>query len=76
MHDAPTHNQIAKAWENWKDGRASELIDVSIRETYKRHEVVKCINVALLCVQEFPADRPTISYVVLMLANGTVMVAD
>ncbi|KAK2991260.1 hypothetical protein RJ640_018017, partial [Escallonia rubra] len=59
------------AWENWKDGRASELIDVSIRETCKRHEVVKCINVALLCVQEFPADRPTISNVVLMLANGS-----
>ncbi|KAK3009049.1 hypothetical protein RJ639_014983 [Escallonia herrerae] len=59
------------AWENWKDGRASDLIDISIRETCKHHEVIKCINVALLCVQEFPADRPTISDVVLMLANGS-----
>ena len=35
-------------------------------------EVLKCIHIGLLCVQANPADRPTMSSVVVMLANETI----
>jgi hypothetical protein len=35
------------------------------------NEVVRCINIGLLCVQEDAADRPTMSTVVVMLASDT-----
>ncbi|CAL8139775.1 unnamed protein product [Prunus armeniaca] len=46
-----------------------EVIDESVRETCPLHEALRCIQVGLLCVQEAPADRPTMSSVILMLAN-------
>ncbi|ONI18598.1 hypothetical protein PRUPE_3G225600 [Prunus persica] len=46
-----------------------EVIDESVRETCSLHEALRCIQVGLLCVQEAPADRPTMSSVILMLAN-------
>ena len=32
-------------------------------------EVLRCIQIGLLCVQEFPDDRPTMLEVVFMLGN-------
>lgn len=34
-------------------------------------EMLKCVNVGLLCVQEDPDDRPTISDVVILLSSGS-----
>ena len=34
-------------------------------------EVLLCVHVGLLCVQENPADRPRMSYVVFVLENGS-----
>lgn len=38
----------------------------------KESEVVRCIHISLLCVQEDPMDRPTLSTIVLMLTSNTV----
>ncbi|KAM1010107.1 hypothetical protein TB1_044750 [Malus domestica] len=57
------------AWELWKEGRGMEVIDESVRETCRLDEALKCIHVGILCVQEAPADRPTMSSVVFMLNN-------
>jgi len=35
-------------------------------------EVLKCIHIGLFCVQEDPADRPTMSFVLVMLASDTI----
>ena len=37
----------------------------------KTDEVLKCINVGFLCVQEDPDDRPTMSDVVILLSSAT-----
>lgn len=34
-------------------------------------EAMRCINVGLLCVQDHPEDRPTMSTVVAMISNET-----
>lgn len=46
-----------------------EVIDESVRETCRPDEALKCIHVGILCVQEAPADQPTMSSVVFMLNN-------
>lgn len=44
-------------------------MDPILLEFCEKSEVIKCINVGLLCVQEDPGDRPTMSNVVLMLGG-------
>lgn len=46
-----------------------ELLDPVLEESCIESEVVKCIHIGLLCVQEDAADRPTMSTVVVMLAS-------
>ncbi|XP_021858208.1 G-type lectin S-receptor-like serine/threonine-protein kinase CES101 isoform X2 [Spinacia oleracea] len=69
-----TLNLIGYAWELWTENRGSELIDQTSISGNRDHqeqeeEAMKCINVGLLCVQENPADRPTMSTVVNMITN-------
>ncbi|KAI9076970.1 hypothetical protein K1719_041046 [Acacia pycnantha] len=58
---------LSYAWELWNDGKPLELLDPTIRESYTPNEVIRCIHIGLLCIQENPADRPSISSVLLML---------
>ncbi|TYH47744.1 hypothetical protein ES332_D10G019000v1 [Gossypium tomentosum] len=58
---------ISYAWKLWKDGRSLELLDPVLRDNYSRNEVIRCIQLGLLCVQEDPTDRPTMATVVLLL---------
>ncbi|XP_028761824.1 G-type lectin S-receptor-like serine/threonine-protein kinase At4g27290 isoform X1 [Neltuma alba] len=64
-----SHNLICHAWLLWKEGRALELIDRNIEETYVVSEIMRCIHISLLCVQQHPEDRPSMSSVVLMLGS-------
>ncbi|XP_020206263.1 putative receptor-like protein kinase At4g00960 isoform X1 [Cajanus cajan] len=59
------------AWKIWCAGKCLELMDPVLEESYIESEVVKCIHIGLLCVQEDAADRPTMSTVVVMLASDT-----
>ncbi|XP_062005921.1 G-type lectin S-receptor-like serine/threonine-protein kinase At1g11410 [Rosa rugosa] len=69
----PNSNLVRHVWELWKEGRAVEVIDSSIGESYLVSEVIRCIQIALLCVQEFATDRPTMSAVVSMLGNDATL---
>ncbi|KAL3739509.1 hypothetical protein ACJRO7_020857 [Eucalyptus globulus] len=60
------------AWKLWSEGRGLELTDPSIKESCDGVQVLKCIHISLLCVQEDPADRPTMSLVVHMLGGDTI----
>ena len=51
------------------EGRSLELIDPSMGDTSNLSEVLRTINMGLLCVQRFPNDRPSMHSVVLMLAS-------
>lgn len=63
-------NKIAlQAWHLWKEDKALDLMEATICESCKKEEYLKCITVGLLCVQEDPNDRPTMSHVVFMLAS-------
>lgn len=62
---------MGQAWQLWKEDKALNLLDQTISTTCDANEVIKCVNVGLLCVQEDPSDRPTMSHVVFMLASDT-----
>uniref|UniRef100_A0A803NZ05 Cysteine-rich receptor-like protein kinase 25 n=1 Tax=Cannabis sativa TaxID=3483 RepID=A0A803NZ05_CANSA len=58
---------LSYAWELWKEGTFLELLDPTLRNSFSRNEVVRCIHMGLLCVQENPVHRPTMATIVLML---------
>nr|XP_024923897.2 G-type lectin S-receptor-like serine/threonine-protein kinase At1g11330 [Ziziphus jujuba var. spinosa] len=62
-------NLIGYAWNLWNDGRAWELLDPTVVNSCTMSELLLCIQVGLLCVQENPEDRPSMSDVVSMLGN-------
>ncbi|KAK4271411.1 hypothetical protein QN277_020111 [Acacia crassicarpa] len=64
-------NLLGHAWMLWKEGKALELVDSSFGDSSVESEVLRCIQVGLVCVQERAEDRPTMSSVVLMLSSET-----
>ena len=60
-----------QSWNMWKEGKTEELADSSIMDTCSPDEILLCIHVGLLCVQENPDDRPLMSAVVFVLENGS-----
>ncbi|XP_057987860.1 cysteine-rich receptor-like protein kinase 8 isoform X1 [Hevea brasiliensis] len=54
-------------WHLWREERAWEIIDSSLKHSCSPDEVLRCIQIGLLCVQEDVLKRPTISAIVLML---------
>ncbi|KAJ0638832.1 putative protein kinase RLK-Pelle-DLSV family [Helianthus annuus] len=62
-------NLLGLAWELWNQGRGLELMDPVLEDTCTPKEVMTCIHVGLLCVQDHATDRPTMSEVVSMLTN-------
>ncbi|XLT82904.1 hypothetical protein HN873_004657, partial [Arachis hypogaea] len=62
------------AWRNWKDGTISNFVDTTLRNS-SQNEIMRLIDIALLCVQANEADRPTMATVLLMLNNHSVTLA-
>ena len=50
-----------------------DIVDSSINETFVSHEVLRCIQIGLLCVQENAIDRPTMLAILLMLSSETTL---
>ncbi|KAM7498795.1 hypothetical protein LguiA_023209 [Lonicera macranthoides] len=71
IHQDHSLNLLGHAWRLYKEGRSMELIDRAAlgESSYVDDEVVRSIEVGLLCVQQCPEDRPTMSSVVLMLSS-------
>ncbi|KAG6723882.1 hypothetical protein I3842_03G229300 [Carya illinoinensis] len=62
-------NLLGYAWELWKGGKGLELMDPTLSNSCLSSQFMQCIQVGLLCVQERPEDRPSISDVISMLSN-------
>ncbi|XP_027122878.2 G-type lectin S-receptor-like serine/threonine-protein kinase At4g03230 isoform X3 [Coffea arabica] len=76
FHDSDRHlNLIGHVWDLWLEGSLSDITDSSLNEAVPKPEALKCVQVGLLCVQEKAADRPTMSEVVSMLFNESMVLA-
>ncbi|KAF3451649.1 hypothetical protein FNV43_RR07744 [Rhamnella rubrinervis] len=47
------------------------IVDLTLREG-SRSEIMRCIHIALLCVQENPAHRPTMNSIIVMLTSYSI----
>ncbi|TYI81851.1 hypothetical protein E1A91_D05G182500v1 [Gossypium mustelinum] len=63
---------LTYAWLLWNEGKGQELIDPNIAGNCAIQEVLRWIHIALLCVQDDPALRPTMSSAILMLGSKSV----
>ncbi|XP_023873524.2 G-type lectin S-receptor-like serine/threonine-protein kinase RKS1 [Quercus suber] len=70
-HDSLT--LIGHVWELWREDRVLDIVDSSINDSFVSHEVLRCIQIGLLCVQEDAVDRPTMLAVLLMLSCETTL---
>ncbi|GAU14939.1 hypothetical protein TSUD_47330 [Trifolium subterraneum] len=61
---------LSIAWKNWKAGTSSDIVDPTLDQDFNKNEKLRCIHVALLCVQEDIVVRPSMSSVLLMF-NST-----
>lgn len=61
-----------QAWKLWSVDKGLAFADESIASLNFKVDIVRCIHIALLCVQEFPKDRPTIQTVLSMLSREIV----
>ncbi|XP_034691903.1 G-type lectin S-receptor-like serine/threonine-protein kinase CES101 isoform X1 [Vitis riparia] len=71
-HGAFAINLAVYAWDLWKEGTSLELVDPMLEDSYSTTQMLRCIRIALLCVQESATDRPTMSAIISMLTNETV----
>ncbi|GMN48027.1 hypothetical protein TIFTF001_017195 [Ficus carica] len=62
---------LGYAWRLWTESKVVDLIDPSLQGSYKEDQYVKCFKVGLLCVQEDPSERPTMSSIIAMLDSET-----
>jgi len=60
---------LVQAWELWKAGSPFELVDPVLRESCSKDQVLRCIHVGLLCVEDSAVDRPIMSNVISMLTS-------
>ncbi|PSR95651.1 G-type lectin S-receptor-like serine/threonine-protein kinase [Actinidia chinensis var. chinensis] len=68
----PEHdlNLLGHAWKLYVEGSPLELMDPSIRGSWPSEcEVLRCVHVGLLCVQQSSEDRPSMATVAVMLGG-------
>ncbi|KAF3340939.1 cysteine-rich receptor-like protein kinase 33 [Carex littledalei] len=61
-------------WKEWCNGRALQAIDQRLQHAYPVNEALKCLTIALLCVQKDPSKRPNMALISLMLGSKTICI--
>ncbi|KAL4642601.1 hypothetical protein ACB092_02G031500 [Castanea dentata] len=67
FHRDNTQNLVGHAWKLWKEGRTLELIDTCLKGSVMQSEILRCLHISFLCLQQHHNDRPNMSCVVMML---------
>ncbi|KAL1567275.1 hypothetical protein AAHA92_02769 [Salvia divinorum] len=62
-------NLLGHAWRLYLEDSSRKLLDPCLEEAFDFGQVERAIHVGLLCVQNSPDDRPSMSSVVFMLGN-------
>ncbi|ONK81406.1 uncharacterized protein A4U43_C01F28750 [Asparagus officinalis] len=66
---------LIHAWKLWNERGAMHFMDRTLEDSYLMEEAWRCFHVGLLCVQDNPEDRPTMSSVIMMLRSEQVMLS-
>lgn len=68
--------KLFQAWKLWSEGKALEIVDELLENEFPVSEVLRCIQVGLLCVQQRPEERPTMASVLLMLDTESTLLPE
>ncbi|XLR45145.1 hypothetical protein HN51_029262 [Arachis hypogaea] len=63
---------LSYVWRQWRDNMSLSILDPNIKNNYSEIEVLKCIQIGLLCVQQDPDARPTMASVVTYLSSHSI----
>ncbi|XP_042497666.1 uncharacterized protein LOC122076436 [Macadamia integrifolia] len=67
----PASSFITYVWQLWTEGEGLQLMDPFLLESCCTSELLRCIQIGLLCVQQDAKQRPTMSSVFVMLKSET-----
>ncbi|XP_023882288.1 G-type lectin S-receptor-like serine/threonine-protein kinase At4g27290 isoform X2 [Quercus suber] len=67
FHLDNTQNLVGHAWKLWQEDRPLELIDTCLKGSVIQSEILRCLHISFLCLQQHHNDRPNMSCVVMML---------
>lgn len=73
-HQEQALTLLGHTWKLWNEDTGLDLMDGFLREDCNPGQALKCIQVALLCVQDNAVDRPTMSEVMSFLSSETAVV--
>ncbi|RHN51971.1 putative protein kinase RLK-Pelle-DLSV family [Medicago truncatula] len=59
-------------WRQWMDKTPLNILDPNIKGDYSKTEVIKCIQIGLLCVQNDPEARPSILTIASYLSSHSI----
>ncbi|KAK9117607.1 hypothetical protein Sjap_016554 [Stephania japonica] len=62
---------LVKAWRLWNEDNALGSVDANVKDSLIISEVLRCIHVGLLRVQQGTEDRPSMAYAIFMLGSDT-----
>ncbi|XP_074267427.1 cysteine-rich receptor-like protein kinase 8 [Silene latifolia] len=71
IRQSPREDLSIQAWRLWNEEQSFEITDPILFEDCPRNEVMRCIQIGLLCVQANADERPTMTAVVFMLTCAT-----
>ncbi|GKV19159.1 hypothetical protein SLEP1_g29453 [Rubroshorea leprosula] len=71
-NDEDTSSLLEYAWKLWNEDTVLAMVDKLVCNPCHCREILRCIHVGLLCVQEMAKDRPTMSTVISMLNSEIV----
>ncbi|XP_027357302.1 cysteine-rich receptor-like protein kinase 10 [Abrus precatorius] len=63
---------LSYVWREWTHQSPVSILDPHIERSFSEIEVIKCIQIGLLCVQQHPNVRPTITTIVSYLNNYSI----
>ncbi|XP_038695416.1 cysteine-rich receptor-like protein kinase 10 [Tripterygium wilfordii] len=63
------------AYELWLNGEGMNFMDSTLDDSRSSCKLIRCMHIALLCVQDDPRERPSMLEVSSMLQNGTTPLA-
>ncbi|KAK3138406.1 hypothetical protein QOZ80_5AG0368510 [Eleusine coracana subsp. coracana] len=71
-HVQESEDLLSFVWRCWRRGSIGELLDGCPTDGRQPQEVLRCVHVGLLCVQEDPQLRPGMASVVIMLNSRSI----
>ncbi|KAK8940657.1 Cysteine-rich receptor-like protein kinase 10 [Platanthera zijinensis] len=77
MYESEEANDLQSyVWQHWREGNALEVVDGSLENRYSAQQVLRCVQIGLLCVQEDQMMRPKMDLVVTMLSSSSMKLPD